>query len=194
MSGCLADRRRSRGPRGVAREGLPSTGDRASIDTTAKGRRRSAMWGTPALLLSMLGCTPPIDPATPPFRPIDYDAALEAAAREGKVVFLDFYASWCPPCRRLDSTTWKDPAVVAWLDANTIPVKIDAEAEGELAWAFMVEAYPTLVLVDAEGTELGRMLGFLPPEVFLDAAKSVIDRAATTSGDHPIARDALPTT
>lgn len=127
------------------------------------------------MLLGLASCSPAIDPEAPPFRGIDYDTALATASEEGKVVLIDFYASWCPPCRRLDSVTWKDPGVAAWLERNTVPLKIDAESDRELAWAFMVEAYPTIVLVDPQGEEIGRMLGFLPPEAFLEAVSSVIE-------------------
>jgi thiol:disulfide interchange protein len=133
------------------------------------------------LFLFATACGAPIDPAAPPFRAIAFDEATEEAARDGKMVFLDFYATWCPPCRRLDAVTWKDPEVVAWLEANAVPLKIDAERNPELAERFMVEAYPTLVFLDPSGREVLRVLGFRDPSSFLTAAKTARANATPTS-------------
>src|SRR5882724_1309085 len=43
-----------------------------------------------------------------PFRSIAFDAACAAAKSEGKLVFIDFYTTWCEPCKRLDKDTWTD--------------------------------------------------------------------------------------
>lgn len=126
-------------------------------------------------------CDAPIDPAAPPFRSIAFEQAVEEAGRDGKLVFLDFYATWCPPCRRLDAVTWKDPGVAEWLETNAVPLKIDAERNTALAERFMVEAYPTLVFLDPSGRELLRVLGFRDPESFLAVAKSAQARAAEGS-------------
>ncbi|MFZ9691611.1 MAG: thioredoxin family protein, partial [Phycisphaerales bacterium] len=96
-------------------------------------------------------------------------------------VFLDFYATWCPPCRRLDAETWKDPQVVSWLEANAIPLKIDAERNPGLSERFMVEAYPTLVFLDPSGREVLRVLGFRDPAAFLAAAKLARTNAMPTA-------------
>lgn len=136
------------------------------------------------LILLSSACSAPIDPAAPPFRAIAFDDAAAEAARDGKMVFLDFYATWCPPCRRLDAVTWKDPEVVAWLEANAVPLKIDAERNPGLAERFMVEAYPTLVFLDPAGREVLRVLGFRDPASFLAAAKTARANAtpATPTG------------
>ncbi len=135
------------------------------------------------LVLFVVSCSEPIDPAAPPFRAIAFDEAVAEAGREGKIVFLDFYATWCPPCRRLDAVTWKDPEVAAWLEANAIPLKIDAERNTALAERFMVEAYPTLVFLDADGTELRRVLGYRDPAAFLLEARSALERSFAVGGD-----------
>lgn len=139
------------------------------------------------LVLFATACDAPIDPAAPPFRAIAFDEAIEEAGRDGKVVFLDFYATWCPPCRRLDAVTWSDPEVAAWLEANAVPLKIDAERNAEMAERFMVEAYPTLIFLDPSGREVRRVLGFRDPAAFLLEAKSARAAAipASPAGGDP---------
>ncbi|HUR58260.1 MAG TPA: thioredoxin family protein [Opitutaceae bacterium] len=103
-----------------------------------------------------------------PFRAISFEAATAAAAKEGKLVFIDFYTTWCEPCKRLDAATWTDAAVGRLVGEKAVALKIDAEKEGlELAKRYKISAYPTLLLVKPDGTEVDRVVGFREAPMFI---------------------------
>ena len=103
----------------------------------------------------------------------DWETALSRARKENKVVVVDFYADWCVWCRRLDSTTYRDPSVVRFLAKHTVPLKLDVEASPgrSLANRYGVEGLPTIVILGADGTELGRIPGYMPAGRFLETVK-----------------------
>ena len=109
-----------------------------------------------------------------PFREATFEEALIAAKAEEKVVMIDFFTTWCPPCKKLDETTWKDAAVNAWLDEHTIALKLDAEIEVDLAARYKIEAYPTMLFVRADGSVMDRMVGYRAAEAFLAEAGDVL--------------------
>ncbi len=109
--------------------------------------------------------------ADAPFEDISYPRALEKAKADDKIVIIDFYTTWCPPCKMLDRITWPDPTVRAWLDKNAVCLKVDAEASHEFARRFKVRAYPTIVFIKSDGKVVDRAVGFLQPRDFLDVAK-----------------------
>lgn len=125
-----------------------------------------------------------------PFRPLGFDAAAQAAAAEGKLVFIDFFTTWCEPCKRLDATTWSDTAVAGLLGEKTVPLKLDAEKELDLAMRFKIEAYPTLLLLKPDGTEVDRLIGFR------EAPKFIEEFNAALAGKNSLARaqEAVATT
>lgn len=112
--------------------------------------------------------------AEQPFRDIDFIAAQAAASKEKKVILIDFYTTWCGPCKMLDKTTWKDAKVQALLNDKTIALKIDAEKETELAKRYRVSAYPTIMIINADGSEVDRLVGYLDPTAFLSAATDAL--------------------
>lgn len=44
-----------------------------------------------------------------------------------KPLFIDVYTDWCGWCKKMDQTTFADPKIAAYINANFYPVKVDAE-------------------------------------------------------------------
>lgn len=126
----------------------------------------------------------------------DFAQAQAEAQQRDTLIMIDFYTDWCGWCRRLDAETLSDSAVRREL-GYLVAMRLNAEREGdELARHFGVTSFPTLVFVDAAGNEIDRILGFLPPEQFLDHVQRV--RAGDTLAacllrlkEDPSDRDAL---
>lgn len=67
------------------------------------------------------------------------EAALDLSDYAGKVVVVDFWASWCVPCRR--SFPWLDEMQAKYADQGLVVVGVNVDRNGEDARAFL-EEYP----------------------------------------------------
>jgi len=67
----------------------------------------------------------------------------------------------------LDKTTWTDAKVATLLAEKAVALKIDAEKESTLAEKYDVKAYPTVLILKADGTIVDRLVGYRPPETFI---------------------------
>ncbi|MFY9223537.1 MAG: thioredoxin domain-containing protein [Blastocatellia bacterium] len=112
--------------------------------------------------------------AQSPFYSLDFDKACLKAKEEKKVVLIDFFTTWCGPCKKLDAVTWKDKDVINWLEQNTIALKIDAEKEESLANRYKVSAYPTIAIISPEGKVIDSIVGYREPAAFLSNAKDAL--------------------
>ena len=119
------------------------------------------------------------------FHDLSFDEALELAAAEEKVVFVDFFTTWCAPCKEMDATTFKNPDVAAWLAENTVALKVDAEANETnrtLVQRYGVRSFPNYVFVSPNGDLMDRITGKRPPGQFIEDGKSAL------RGENAIAR------
>lgn len=100
------------------------------------------------------------------------DEALTRAVADRRPVLIDFEAEWCLPCREMDRTTFRDPAVVRAASGFTM-LRADVTAQDERAAALMerfrVPGVPTYVLLGPDGQERWRQVGFVPATELLRA-------------------------
>lgn len=90
-------------------------------------------------------------------------AQFEAAVASG-LVLVDFWATWCPPCKYMNPIL----AELAASEAGAVKVvKVDIDRNRELADQFKVESIPTLVLFKG-GKSVDMKIGAMPKEALLE--------------------------
>lgn len=116
----------------------------------------------------------------------DLDAALSRAQAEGKRVLLDFTAVWCPPCNLLAAEVLHDPAD-AWLFEDIVLFEVDVDdfESWPVKDHYDVGGYPTLVLADATGAELDRIVGYPGEPAFTTWLQGASDRPALSALPDP---------
>jgi thioredoxin-related protein len=111
----------------------------------------------------------------------DLPGALKQAQSENKRVLLDFTGSdWCPWCIKFDHDVLSTEKFAAYAGRNLELVKVDfprhtplpddqKQANDALAKRFNVDGYPTYVLLNSAGNEIGRQSGYLSggPDAFI---------------------------
>lgn len=112
-------------------------------------------------------------PAGVNFEELSFDAALEKAGKTGRLVFMDCQTVWCGPCRAMARDIFPLPRVGEFFAEHFVSIKQDMETgEGpELSRRYEVTAYPTMLILDAEGHELHRIVGYRSADALLEEVR-----------------------
>ena len=89
-------------------------------------------------------------------------AEFEAAVEAAPLAMVDFWASWCGPCKMLSPTV---EALAEQYEGKVLVAKVNVDEEPELARAFGVMSIPTVVFLK-NGREFDRKVGLMPASAF----------------------------
>lgn len=120
------------------------------------------------------------------FQELNLAKALEKANSERKMVLVDCYTSWCGPCKIMASSILPLKEVGDFLNERFVCVKYDMEkGEGpEIAKKYGVEAYPTFLLLKADGTLIQSLVGMTSTgEEFVYKVKLALGDISTVKMD-----------
>lgn len=105
-----------------------------------------------------------------------WEEAQAKAAEEGKFLVVDGFTTWCGPCRRMSSITFKDERVGKFYNQHFINYKLDMEKGEGPAFRrkYGVRGYPTVIYFDSATKELSRFSGYRNPLQFLAEGKKIV--------------------
>ncbi len=103
----------------------------------------------------------------------DFKAAVAASKKTGKPIMIDFTGSdWCGYCKVQHKEVFGTAEWQKWAADNVILVTADYPRKAqnaavkkqneELKKTYKPEGFPTIIFIDAKGTELGRWAGYGP--------------------------------
>lgn len=99
-----------------------------------------------------------------------WQEVLAEAQKQNKIIMIDFYTTWCGPCKLMTKTTFANTTIGDFVNANFIAFKVNCEkGEGvKLAEKYEVFSYPTIAFVDKSGNLLGKEIGYKNAEEFME--------------------------
>jgi len=113
------------------------------------------------------------------FSEITFNAALEKAKGEGKLIFIDAYTENCQPCMRMLKNVFTIDRVADFYNSNFINLKLDFGAEyKDLAQKYKTVGYPSFLFIDGNGNLIHFESGYTEPDEFIGYGKAALAKTA----------------
>jgi outer membrane lipoprotein-sorting protein/thioredoxin-related protein len=105
----------------------------------------------------------------------DLDEAKKIAAATGRKIFVDFFAEWCGPCKRLEADCFGTKEFKD-LSKKLVFLRIDVDKQPKVSQAYGITAMPTQMVVNPDGSVVKQTVGYANRSTFFNWIYSVVGR------------------
>ncbi len=102
-----------------------------------------------------------------------YEEGISRGKAENKKVFLSFYADWCQYCKIMEKETFQNSAVIAYINRNFIPIKVNSDKEQQTAALYNVRGLPSTWFLSEKGERIGNRPGLISANEMLPVLKYI---------------------
>ena len=139
-------------------------------------------WSSCLLAVSLLwGCqgalrTPPTMVAREPAWVPWSDAAFVGARRQNKLILISLQADFCHWCHVMNSTTYRDPRVLALLAKHFVVLRADEASRPDLRERYAAWGWPATALLTPDAQPIVNLRGHQPPDTFAPLLSELVDK------------------
>lgn len=108
------------------------------------------------------------------FEKMTLDQAKTKAKKENKIIFIDFYADWCGPCKWLAKNVFTENEVGDLFNENFVNLKINADHDNFIGREYNASSLPTLLWIDHEGNLKKKVVGAIDKQTLINHANYII--------------------
>jgi uncharacterized protein len=105
---------------------------------------------------------------------------FDEAKKKNRLILLSLSAVWCHWCHVMDETTYTDPEIIGIINADFIPVRVDADMRPDIDSLYNQGGWPSTAILTSQG-EVVSGGNYIPPEEMRGRLK----RAASLMRDNP---------
>jgi len=107
----------------------------------------------------------------------NFENAKNEAKNTNKLIFMDGYAVWCGPCKKMDKEVFTNDSVADFYNKNFLNIKMDMESEEgkKIKKLFSIGAYPTFLYINGEEKLLHKGVGWMKSPEFIKLGKEASD-------------------
>ena len=98
--------------------------------------------------------------------------AQKLALASNKFMIVDFWATWCGPCKKMEYESWSDAGVNELLNYY-VQVKIDIDDAKDIAGRYGIESIPDMLILDGNGKVIYNFSGYHSAEELKNELKKV---------------------
>lgn len=101
-----------------------------------------------------------------------FETIKEEALKQDKVIFIDLFATWCGPCKKMEAEVFNKEAVGQKYNPSFVNYKVDIQSpEGaKVAKRYNINSYPTYLFLKPNGEVLYRLEGVFTPDGMIEEA------------------------
>lgn len=103
------------------------------------------------------------------------DEAKRVAAATNRKIFVDFFAEWCGPCKRLEADCFGTAEFKA-LSKKLVFLRIDVDKQPGVSQTYHIEAMPTQMIVNPDGSVVNKTVGYANRASFFNWIYGVVGR------------------
>lgn len=100
------------------------------------------------------------------------DVAKKIANSSNRLILIDFWASWCGPCKVMDAELWQSSEAQK-ISRNFVGVKINVDLEKSLVAYYKVKSIPKVIIITVTGDIIWEKAGYDNAESYVSVFKSI---------------------